>query len=101
MFLNWSWLHITTYFLESTGPTTPLIVTLLFVLLEFQFRDIHLYFSPNNLPQLTEGYLDAYLKYSPMHGVYVQGAGGPNHYPLCRTLYAFALDACFNRDEPK
>jgi hypothetical protein len=87
-----------TYFLESTGPTTPPIVALLFVLLEFQFRDIHLYFSPNNLPELTEGYLDAYLKYSPMHGVYVQVQ---DHYPLCRTLYAFALDACFNRDEPQ
>ncbi len=68
-------MHIITYFLESTGSTTPPIVALLFVLLELQFRDIHLYFSLNNLPELTEGYLDAYLKYSPMHGVYVQGAG--------------------------
>jgi hypothetical protein len=23
-----------------------------------------------------------------------QGAGGPNHYPLCRPVYMLGLDAC-------
>jgi hypothetical protein len=25
---------------------------------------------------------------------YVQGAGGPNYYPLCGPLFALGLDSC-------
>ncbi len=30
---------------------------------------------------------------------YVQGAGGPNHYPLCWHLYVLGLDACLYQDK--
>jgi hypothetical protein len=32
---------------------------------------------------------------------YVEGAAGPNHYPLCGSLFAFSLDACFYRAKLK
>jgi hypothetical protein len=32
---------------------------------------------------------------------YVQSAGGPNHYPLCRPLDAFGLDAFLYGDTLK
>jgi hypothetical protein len=32
---------------------------------------------------------------------YIQGAGCPHHYLLCRPLYALGLDACFYRDKLK
>jgi hypothetical protein len=32
---------------------------------------------------------------------YVQGAGGPNYYPLCGLLFALGLDSCLLPDKLK
>jgi hypothetical protein len=32
---------------------------------------------------------------------YVQGAEDPNHYPLCRPLYALGLDALLAQSQAK
>jgi hypothetical protein len=39
-----------------------------------------------------------FLKTSGVLKGYVQGAGGPNHYPIYRPLCLSGIDACIYRD---
>jgi hypothetical protein len=80
----WSRQTSSNYRLESKHPRSFFKVTFGGKILNFEAH-------PKQFPLLsviTSGVLKGY----------VQGAGGPNHYPLYRPLCLLGIDACIYRD---